>query len=94
MIVTVNVPVVAVLLAVSVRTLVDVVGLVPKAAVTPAGTPEADSATLPLKPPTGLTVIVLVPPEPPCVIVTLAGEAESEKSPDEGEFTVSWIVVE
>ena len=93
MIVTVNVPVVARPLAVSVRTLADVVGLLPKAAVTPAGTPEADSMTLPLKPPTGLTVIVLVPPRPPGVIVTLAGDAESEKLLGK-EFTVSWIVVE
>src|SRR5439155_215805 len=74
--VTVEVPVVAVALAVNVRTLVEVVGLVPKAAVTPAGRPEAERVTLPVKPPVGFTVMVLVP-LPPCVTVTLVGEAES-----------------
>ena len=61
MIVTVEVPVVAVELAVNVATLVDVVGLVPKLAVTPAGRPEADRVTLPVKPPEGVTVMVLFP---------------------------------
>ena len=75
--VTVAVPVVAVELAVSVTALVDVVGLVPKLAVTPAGSPDAERLTLPVKPFTGITVIVLVP-LPPCVTVTLAGDAESE----------------
>ena len=78
-IVIVLVPVVAVLLAVKVRTLVDVVGFVPKLAVTPAGKPEADNVTLPVNPPVGFTVMVLVP-LPPWVTVTLVGEAESEKS--------------
>ena len=77
--VTVAVPVVAVLLAVNVRTLVEAVGLVPKLAVTPAGSPDADKVTLPVKPPEGVTVIVLVPLLP-WVMVRLAGEAESEKS--------------
>jgi hypothetical protein len=76
LIVTVTVPVVAVLLAVSVRTLVVVAGFVLKLAVTPEGRPEADSVTLPLKPSTGVTVIVVVPPGPPCVIATLAGDAD------------------
>lgn len=62
--VTVAAPVVAVELAVSVRTLVDVVGLVPKLAVTPAGNPEADNVTLPVNPPEGVTVIVLDPLAP------------------------------
>ena len=70
------VPVAAVLLAVSVSTLLPVVGLVPKLAVTPAGSPEADKVTLPVNPPVGFTVMVLVP-LPPCVTVTLVGEAES-----------------
>lgn len=52
-IVTVEVPVVAVELAVKVTTLVDVAGLVPKLAVTPAGNPEADNVTLPVNPPAG-----------------------------------------
>ena len=48
--VTVAVPVVAVLLAVNVTTLVAAVGLVPKLAVTPAGNPEAERVTLPVNP--------------------------------------------
>jgi hypothetical protein len=76
--VTVAVPVVAVELAVSVSTLVDVVGLVPKLAVTPAGRPEADKLTLPVNPPEGVTVIVLLPLLPR-VTLKLAGEADSEK---------------
>jgi hypothetical protein len=75
-IVMVDVPVAAVELTVSVRELVDVVGLVPKLAVTPAGNPEADRVTLPVKPPEGVTVIVLLPLLP-CLM--LAGEAERAK---------------
>jgi hypothetical protein len=75
-IVTVEVPVVAVALAVSVSTLFEVVGLVPKLAVTPAGRPDADRVTLPVNPLVGFTVMVLVPLLP-CVTVTLLGEAES-----------------
>lgn len=59
-IVTVAAPVVAVLLAVRVRTLVPVVGLVPNAAVTPLGKPDAARVTLPVKPPTSVTVMVSV----------------------------------
>src|SRR5258708_35426363 len=72
-----KVPVAAVLLAVSVRTLVLVVlaGLNVEA-VTPLGRPETDSATLPVKPYCGVTVIVLVP-LPPCVRVY--GDAERLK---------------
>lgn len=73
--VTVAAPVVAVELAVSVRTLVDVVGLVPKLAVTPAGNPEADNVTLPVNPPEGVTVIVL-DPLAPWLMLRLAGEAD------------------
>jgi len=58
--VTVEVPVAAVALAVSVRTLEPVVGLVAKAAVTPLGSPEAASVTLPVKPPAPVTVRVSV----------------------------------
>ena len=71
-------PVAALELAVSVTTLLDVVGLVPKLAVTPAGNPDADKVTLPLKPFEGVTVIVLLPLLP-CVMVTAEGEADSEK---------------
>ena len=58
MIVIVDVPVVAVVLAVKVRTLVEVVGLVPNEAVTPEGRAEFESVTLPVNPPLGVTVIV------------------------------------
>ena len=47
-------------LAVRVSTLVPVVGLVAKPAVTPLGRPEAAKVTLPVNPLLGLTVIVLV----------------------------------
>jgi hypothetical protein len=77
--VTVDVPVVAVALAVKVKTLVPVVGLVPKVAVTPEGRVEVANVTLPVKPPEGVSVMVLLP-LPPWATVTLVGEAESEKS--------------
>lgn len=76
--VTVEVPVVAVELAVNVTTLVEVAGLVPKLAVTPDGNPDADRVTLPVKPPESVTVIVLVAVLP-CVTLTLEGDAESVK---------------
>jgi hypothetical protein len=62
--VTVAVPVVAVLLAVSVNVLVAVAGFGLKAAVTPLGRPDADKLTLPLKPFCGEIVTVLVPLAP------------------------------
>ena len=52
---------VAVELAVKVKTLVEVVGLVPKAAVTQDGRAEVESVTLPVKPPDGVTLIVELP---------------------------------
>ena len=58
--VTVEVPVVAVLLAVKVMTLLPLVGLVPKAAVTPVGRPDAESVVLPLKLFRSVTVMVSV----------------------------------
>jgi len=86
-IVTVVVPAVAVALAVSVRTLEPVAGFVPNAAVTPAGTPDANNVTPPVKPFDGVMVIVLVPPAP-CAIVTLFDAAERPKlgegEPDDG----------
>ena len=78
LIVTVTVPVAAVLLAVRVSMLVDVAGFVPKVAVTPVGRPEAERMTLPVKPLTGMTVIVVLP-EPPCVIATVVGDADKLK---------------
>ena len=83
-IVTVAVPVVAVLLAVRLSVLVLVVGFVPNVAVTPLGKPEAARVTLPVNPPTSLTVIVLEPLLP-WVIVRLLGLAESVKLGDEDE---------
>ena len=62
--VTVAVPVVAVLLAVKVSVLVPVVLEGLNEAVTPLGNPEADKLTLPPKPFEGLTVIVDVPLAP------------------------------
>src|SRR5215470_8146207 len=77
--VTVTVPVVAEADAVKVTRLVVAVGLVPNKAVTPFGKPDADRVTVPAKPFTGFTVIVLEP-EFPCVTVTLEGAAERLKS--------------
>ena len=63
-IVTVDVPVTAVALAVSVRELVVVAEAGLKDAVTPLGKPDADKLTLPLKPFWGATVMVLEPVDP------------------------------
>lgn len=71
-------PVVAELLAVTVKTLVLVVLVGLKDAVTPLGRPETAKFTLPLKPPTGLTVIVLWPLLP-CAKVNAFGAADSVK---------------
>lgn len=81
--VTDAVPVVAVELAVNVTELVDVVGLVPKLAVTPEGKPDADNVTLPVNPPEGVTVIVLLLLLP-CTTLTLAGEADKLKFGEDG----------
>jgi hypothetical protein len=77
--VTVTVPVFAVALAVRVRTLLEVAGFGLKAAVTPFGSPEAASVTLPENPFTGVMVMVLVPLAPPFAMVTAFGEAERLK---------------
>ena len=77
-IVTVAVPIAAVLLAVRVSVLVEVVGFVLNAAVTPLGRPDAARVTLPENPPRSVTVIVLVPLLPG-VIVNLLGDEESVK---------------
>ncbi len=62
--VTVTVPVVAVLLAASVSVLVLEVLAGLNAAVTPLGRPDADKLTLPAKPFCEVTVMVLVPLAP------------------------------
>jgi hypothetical protein len=90
--VTVAAPTVAVLLAVNVTTLVEVVGLVPKLAVTPDGNPEADKVTEPVNPPEGVSVIVLFPLVP-CFTVKLDGEAESAKFGVAVAFTVRATLV-
>jgi hypothetical protein len=79
MIVTVNVPVAAVALAVKVRALVLVAGFTLNAAVTPLGSPAAESVTLPLKLFAGVMVIVLIPLLP-AVIVKWFGERDSVKA--------------
>lgn len=71
--VMVEVPVAAVLLAVSVRT--DEAN----DAVTPEGKPDAAKVTVPLKPPTGVIVIDDFPLLP-CVSETLPGVADKLKS--------------
>jgi hypothetical protein len=70
--VTVEAPGAAVLLAVSVNV------VLANIAVTPVGRPEADKATVPVKPLDGVTVIALVPLAP-CAIVTLVGDADRLK---------------
>ena len=73
--VAVTVPTLAALLALSVIVLVVMAGLGLNDAVTPLGRPEADKLTLPLKPFSGVTVTVPVPPLP-CVMLKLVGDAE------------------
>ena len=85
-------PRVAVVLAARVNTLVEVVLEGLKVAVTPEGRPDADRLTDPLKPFSGVTVMVLVLLVP-CLMLRVAGEAESEKSATAGAFTVSVRVV-
>ena len=81
--VTVTVPRVAELLAVRVSVLVVVVLVGLNAAVTPLGRPDAAKLTLPVNPLTAFTVIVLVPPAAPWVIVRLLGESDSVKLGEE-----------
>ena len=78
-IVTVVVPAVADPLAVSVSTLVVAVLVGLNDAVTPLGRPLAMKLTLPVNPPTSVTVMVLVPTAPPGAIVTLPGAAARVK---------------
>src|SRR5690242_3379707 len=56
------------------------------AAVTPLGRPEIEKLTFPVKPFSGVMVMVPVP-LPPCIRVTLLGEAESAKfGPKNGQL--------
>ena len=90
MIVTVDVPVVAVALAVSVKELVVVAEAGVNEAVTPLGRPDAAKLTLPLKPFRGATVMVLRPLDP-WRMLKLLGDAERLKSG--GALTVRATVV-
>ena len=90
--VTVAVPVVAVLLAVKVSVLVPVVLAGLNDAVTPLGNPEADRLTLLLKPFDGFTVMVDVPLLP-CARVRLDGEDDRLKFACATALTVRLTVV-
>jgi hypothetical protein len=90
------VPMVAALLAESVRVELPPPGAAMEAglklAVTPAGNPEADNATAELNPP--LTVVEIVElPDVPCVTETVAGEALIVKFGVATELIVRAIVV-
>lgn len=74
LIVSVTVPVVAVELAVRVSVLAPMVGFGLNPAVTPLGSAEFESVTLPVKPFAGTTLMVVDPKEP-WVMVKLEGEA-------------------
>ena len=78
LIVTVTVPVAAVAEAAKVSVLVEAVEVGLKVAVTPVGRPEAVRLTLPVKPFTSVTVMVLVPLAP-WATETVFGEAERVK---------------
>jgi hypothetical protein len=92
-IVTVDVPTVAVALAVNVITLEPVVGLVPKVAVAPEGNPEAARVTLPANGLTSVTVIASVPLAP-CAIDKVEADGASVKLPVLAPGTVSTMVAE
>ena len=76
--VTVVGPVVAELLAVSVKVLVPVVLVGLNDAVTPRGKPVSAKVTLPVKPPVGFTVIVLGT-LPPCATLKALGATDNVK---------------
>lgn len=75
------VPTMAVLPAVRVRTLLPVVGLVPKVAATPLGRPDAARVTLPLNGLMSVTVIVSVTAQLPKPIARIEAEGVSVKPP-------------
>jgi hypothetical protein len=77
--VTVDVPSAAELVAVKVSVLLPMALAGLKDAVTPAGSPDATSATVPWNPPCRAMVMVLAP-EPPGVRLRLEGAAERVKA--------------
>jgi hypothetical protein len=85
-------PVVAELLAVNVSRLLPVVGLVPNAAVTPLGIPEAVRVTGPVNPPTSVTLMLSVPPAFRA-IVNVRAEGANVKLPVPDELTVRAMTV-
>jgi hypothetical protein len=85
--VTVLVPLVAVLLAVNVSVLLPVAGFGLNDAVTPVPRPLADNVTLAVKPLEGVIVMVVEPCDD-WSMVKLAGEAESVKLPATTAVTV------
>src|ERR1039458_2952809 len=90
--VTGDVPAVAVALAVNVSTLVEVAGLVPNAAVTPLGKPLAARVTEPLNGLTSVTVMVSVPLAP-CATDRAVADGLSVKLPVAAAVTVRATVV-
>lgn len=90
--VTVAEPAVAVELAARVSVLVAVAELGEKVAVTPVGRPVAESATEPVKPFCGVTLMVVVP-LPPCATVSEVGEEASVKLAVADAATVTVTVV-
>ena len=96
LIVIVDVPAAAVLLAVKVKVELPAPGAAMEvglnAAVTPVGSPLAESDTAELKPPETVVEIVLVP-ELPAATETLAGDALIVKFGAVDAFTVTGITV-
>ena len=84
-IVTTLVPCVAPLVAVNVMVLPVLVGFAEKAAVTPFGRPDAESVTLPVKPPVEAMAMPL-DALPPCLTANLEGETVRVKL---GAFTTN-----
>jgi hypothetical protein len=89
----VNVPSVAVALLLKVSVLALVAGVGPNEVVTPLGTPTVKNVTLPVKPPVGFMVMVVVP-FADTGMVTLVGDADRLKSPTAVAVTVKVTVVE
>ena len=79
-------------LAVRVSTLDPVVGLVPNAAVTPLGRPDAASVTLPANGLTSATVMVSVPLLP-WAMDSADAEAESVKLGEGVSLNGNWMLV-